>query len=164
VLGRSSLQAIASHRSSVVFVRLADRLGLRGRNQSRLRSGQGHQADIRAESIGAYVTSGDRLPNGCDSTGSLLRATHAAEAAQRMPGPSPGTLTLLTWPDALVRIAGPGPASFIQVGSDAKIRRRCHLIVTFHLEQIHEKFVELRGFEPLTSCMPSRCVAVGIGR
>jgi hypothetical protein len=41
------------------------------------------------------------------------------------------TLTLLTWPDTLVRIAEPGPASLIQVGSDAKTRGGCHLIVTF---------------------------------
>jgi hypothetical protein len=26
------------------------------------------KAGIRAEPIGAYITSGDRLPNGCDST------------------------------------------------------------------------------------------------
>jgi hypothetical protein len=44
--------------------------------------------------------------------------------------------------------------SFIQVGTDARIRRRCHLVVSFSLERVHEKCVELRGFEPLTSCMP----------
>jgi hypothetical protein len=36
-------------------------------------------------------------------------------------------LTLLNWPDALVRIAGPGPACHIQADSGAKIRRR-HLV------------------------------------
>jgi len=33
-------------------------------------------------------------------------------------------LTLLNWPDALVRIAGPGPTCYIQADSGAKIRRR----------------------------------------
>jgi hypothetical protein len=67
------------------------------------------------------------------------RRPHATEAAQRAPGRSPRTLTLLTWPDAYVHIAEPGPISFIQVGSDAKIQRRCHLIVTLLLEQAHQK-------------------------
>ena len=84
----------------------------------------------------------------------MLRMRPRPHSACR--GDHPGTLTLLTWPDVLVRIAEPGPASFIQVGSDAKIQRRCHLIVTFLLERVHEKPVELRGFEPLTSCMPYR--------
>jgi len=66
------------------------------------------------------------------------------------------TLTLLTWPDVLVRIAEPGPASLIQVGSDAKIRRGLSLDCHFLLERVHEKCVELRGFEPMTSCMPYR--------
>ena len=64
------------------------------------------------------------------------------------------TLTLLTWPGVLVRIAEPGPASLIQVGSDAKIRRGLSLGYHFSLEQVHEKCVNLRGFEFLTSCMP----------
>jgi len=62
-------------------------------------------------------------------------------------------LTLLNWPDALVRIAGPGPTCYIQADSGAKIRRRCHLIVTFDRTSTR-KIVEIRGFEPLTFCMP----------
>jgi hypothetical protein len=33
----------------------------------------------------------------------------------------------------------PGPASFIRVGSDARIWRRCHLIVSFEFERVHKK-------------------------
>jgi hypothetical protein len=32
------------------------------------------------------------------------------------------------------------------------------LIVSFLLERVHEKCVELRGFEPLTSCMPYKYI------
>jgi hypothetical protein len=54
----------------------------------------------RAEPIGAYVTSGDRLPNGCVSTGSLLRAAHAT-AARRSRDLAVGYLTEYfgSWPE-----------------------------------------------------------------
>ena len=39
-------------------------------------------ADIRPEPIGAYVTSGNQLPNGCDQWVGLLRATHTIGVAQ----------------------------------------------------------------------------------
>jgi hypothetical protein len=46
-------------------------------------------------------------------------------------GDHPEALTLLTWPYLAVRITERGPVSFIQVGSGARIQRRCHLIVSF---------------------------------
>ena len=48
-----------------------------------------------------------------------------------------------------------------------KVRQRCHLIVTYFIEQVYEKSVELRGFEPLTSCMPCLVVlsdGIALGR
>ncbi len=43
-----------------------------------------------------------------------------------------------------------------RVGPRRKIRCRCHLFVSFLIEQVYENGVELRGFEPLTSCMPDK--------
>jgi hypothetical protein len=119
-------------------------------------------AGRRAEPIGAYATSSDRLPNDCDSMDSLLRATHAAGAVQRGPGrPSRSSHSV-----ELARLCclhrWPGPASFVQADAETQIWRRCHLIVSFLLERMREKCMELRGFEPLTSCMP--CLTVSSGR
>jgi hypothetical protein len=50
----------------------------------------------------------------------LLRATHTTEAAQRMPGRSSGDSYPADLAGALGRIAEPGPASYIQVGSTRK--------------------------------------------
>jgi hypothetical protein len=61
--------------------------------------------------------------------------------------------TLLNWPDARVHVAKPGPATGIQAGSDTKIRNSSHPVVTF-TRMSARKTVELRGFEPLTFCMP----------
>jgi hypothetical protein len=58
---------------------------------------------------------------------------------QGAPGGHQDTSTRLTWLDVFVRIVGPDPASFIHVGSDTEIRRRCRLIGTFILERAHEK-------------------------
>jgi hypothetical protein len=65
------------------------------------------------------------------------------------------TLTPLSWPDAPVGVAEPGLTTFIQASPDVRIRCRCHLIVYFTRTSTR-KIVELRGFEPLTSCMPYR--------
>jgi hypothetical protein len=75
---------------------------------------------------------------------------------QGAPGGIRTRLPRLTWLDALVRIVEPDPAPFIHVGSDTDIRRRCHLIVTSGLDNHSKNAVELRGFEPLTSCMPCK--------
>jgi hypothetical protein len=101
----------------------------------------------------ACVTAGNQLPNSCDQrvASCVLRIRSWLRSARR--GDHSEALTLLNWPDAFVRIAGPGPACYIQADSDAKIRRRCHLIVTSNRTSTR-KMVELRGFEPLTFCMP----------
>ncbi len=67
-------------------------------------------AGIRAEPIEAYVTSGNQLPNSCDQwvASCVLRIRSGLRSARR--GDDSEALTLLNWPDALVRIAGPGPA------------------------------------------------------
>jgi hypothetical protein len=51
-------------------------------------------------------------------------------------------------------------------GPRREIRRRCHLIVTTTRTSTR-KMVELRGFEPLTFCMPCMPVTsddIGLGR
>ena len=68
-------------------------------------------------------------------------------------------LVLLNWPDALVRIAGAGPPCHIQADPGAKIRRRCHLIVTLALDKGSKNAFELGEFEPLTFCMPYKSLS-----
>jgi hypothetical protein len=69
----------------------------------------------------------------------------------------PAASALLTWPDAPVHIAGFDPASFHSPGLwHGKVRHRCHLTVTFVSNECTKNSVELRGFEPLTSCMPCK--------
>jgi hypothetical protein len=84
------------------------------------------------------------------SMGGLLRATHTIGVAQCAPKRSSH---LLTWLDSLVRIAGPRSGPQHPGGPRREIRRRCHLIVTF-TRTGERKIVKLRGFEPLTFCMP----------
>ena len=69
----------------------------------------------------------------------LAGHTHATGVAAGCARRDRDTLPRLTWLDVLVRVVGPDPASFIHVGSDTEIRRRCHLIDTFILERVHEK-------------------------
>jgi hypothetical protein len=57
-------------------------------------------------------------------------------------------LPRLTWLDVLVYIVEPDLASFIHVGSDTEIRRRCHLIVTLILERVREKSWSLGDSNP----------------
>jgi hypothetical protein len=124
-------------------------------------------ADVRADLSGPT----SRRVTSC-RTAAIQRVT---SCELRMPPRSqqdaPGGIRTLpprpTWLDVLVRIVGPDPASFIYVGSDTEIRHCCHLIDTFILERVREKCVELRGFEPLTSCMPCLTVssdAIALGR
>jgi hypothetical protein len=91
----------------------------------------------------------------------LLRATQAARVVQ----PGPGRPSRSSHPAELAIRYCPhrwaDPASSVQADAETEIRHRCHLIVSFLLERVHEKCVELRGFEPLTSCMP--CLAVPSG-
>jgi hypothetical protein len=86
----------------------------------------------------------------------LLHDTHAAGVVQH----GPGRPSRSSHPAELARLCclhrWPGPASFVQADAETQIWRRCHLIVSFLLERAHEKCVELRGFEPLTSCMPCK--------
>ena len=57
-------------------------------------------------------------------------------------------LLRLTWLDVLIYIVEPVLASFIHVGSDTEIRRRCHLIVTLILERVYEKSWSLGDSKP----------------
>ena len=57
-------------------------------------------------------------------------------------------LPRLTWLDVLVYIVEPDLASFIHVGSDTEIRRRCHFIDTSILEREHEKSWSLGDSNP----------------
>src|ERR1700685_4640690 len=92
--------------------------------------------------------------NGAPSVADLLRARHAMRVVRL----GPGRLLRSSYPAELAGCAcpylGPGPGALHPGRPDAQIRCRCHLIVSFSLERVYEKYVELRGFEPLTSYMP----------
>ena len=109
-------------------------------------------ADIRAEPIGAYVTSVTSYRtvaiNGC-----LLRATHTIGVAQcalrrSLRSSHPAEPAGRSCPHHWTRSGLPHPG-----GPRREIRHRCHLIVTSTRTSTRE-MVELRGFEPLTFCMP----------
>jgi hypothetical protein len=71
------------------------------------------------------------------------------------------TVTPLSWPDGPVRIAEPGPRILHSDGLRRGIQRRRHLIVSFTRTN-KRKTVELRGFEPLTSCMPYKIYRIAM--
>jgi hypothetical protein len=66
----------------------------------------------------------------------------------------PQTVTPLSWPDVPTSIAETRPhilhSDGLRRGNPASLSLDC----LFILERVDEKYVELRGFEPLTSCMP----------
>jgi hypothetical protein len=68
----------------------------------------------------------------------------------------PTASALSTWPDAPVRIAETRAGVFHPrrpgAGSPAPLSLDCHFLARTGIQ----KSVELRGFEPLTSCMPYR--------
>jgi hypothetical protein len=105
-------------------------------------------ADIRAEPIGAYVTSSDQLPNSCDSMGSLLRATHATGPPQARLGDRSAVSALLSCPDAPSASLRLDPAAFIHVSFSAETRHHCHLIGAFRIEQVHEILWSLGDSNP----------------
>jgi hypothetical protein len=108
--------------------------------------------------IGIYPTSGDQPPTAATKRAAPCRLRKRRGLRSARHGDRPVPVTPLSWPDVPARIAEPGPASCIQMGSDAGIRCHWHLIVSFLLERVNEKVWSLGDSKPLTSCIP--CLAV----
>jgi hypothetical protein len=114
-----------------------------------------HSEAVRAESIGAYVTSGNQLPNSSDQwvASCVLRIRSGLRSARR--GDHPEALTPAELAGRSRPHRWPRSGLLHPGGPRREIRRRCHLIVT-STRTSTRKIVELRGFEPLTFCMPYR--------
>jgi hypothetical protein len=109
------------------------------RNRPRKRSGCSTLGGYRAEPIGAYVTAGDRSRTVASKTGTVLRAAHAAGVAARCAWRASDTSNTADLAGYACPHPRADPASLIYVGSDAEIRRRCHLIDTLYSNEYAKK-------------------------
>jgi hypothetical protein len=98
--------------------------------------------------IGIYPTSGDQPPTAATKRAAPCRLRKRRGLRSARHGDRPVPVTPLSWPDVPARIAEPGPASCIQMGSDAGIRCHCHFIVSFLLERVNEKVWSLGDSNP----------------
>ena len=138
---------VAAHRSPRYASALANRTP----------SSRGVSRRLRAWPIGGSVALVTGFRTAATSMADLLRDLQASESrGSAYSRDRPGSFCLVNWPDASARNAGTRSASYIQVGSGtgspAPLSLDCH----FFIEHVHEKIVELREFETLTSCMPCR--------
>ena len=113
--------------------------------------GDGHGLPLTAIRRASFM---GRLP-AQPGTEAILSATHTIGVAQRAPRRSLRSCHLAelagrSCPHRWTRSGLQHPG-----GPRREIRRRCHLIVT-STRTSTRKIVELRGFEPLTFCMPYR--------